>query len=76
MGYQLGITIDEVKRFVKSIDVCNYCQGPMSDHDLRNAGDVWVFKKKYQNEDIYIKLRVRDEKNDVICFRCHIDEPR
>jgi len=60
---KLEMTIDDVKKEILSLSVMDYCAGPLKDPKIR--GDVWIFKRVIQGEDIYIKLKLWGEKRDL-----------
>jgi len=71
---KLEMTIDDVKKEILSLSVMDYCAGPLKDPKIR--GDVWIFKRIVQGEDIYIKLKLwGDERNvEVRVLSFHITE--
>ena len=60
---KLEMTIDDVKKEILSLSVMEYCAGPLKDPKIR--GDVWIFKKVIQGEDIYVKLKLWGDKRDL-----------
>lgn len=60
---KLEMTIEDVKKEILSLSVMDYCAGPLKDPKIR--GDVWIFKKVIQGEEIYIKLKLWGDKKDV-----------
>jgi len=59
---KLEMTIEDVKKEILSLSVMDYCAGPLKDTRIR--GDVWIFKRIVQGEDIYIKLKLWGDKRD------------
>ena len=69
----LGITIEDQKNIVRSVETSDYHQGPMDDKDSKRGGVLWVFKKEAFGEMFYIKLKYLEDDNKVIAISCHID---
>ena len=53
---RLGYTRDDVRDSILGLSVEDYCQGPEPDPDVK--GDVWVFGKKTQGLEVYVKLKL------------------
>ena len=68
----LGLTrrnqIDELI----GLSVTDYCKGPEADKD--KPGDVWVFGKQIEQQDIYIKIKIAQTEQGKIakCLSFHI----
>ena len=66
----LGMGFHDVKNEILALSVVNYCSGPMKDPEM--GGDVWVFGRKIEEEEIYIKLKLigdyRDQRVAVLSF--------
>jgi hypothetical protein len=60
---KLEMTIEEVKKEILSLSVMDYCAGPLKDPEIK--GDVWIFKKILQEEEIYIKLKLWGDERDL-----------
>jgi hypothetical protein len=60
---KLEMTIEDVKKEILALSVVDYCSGPLTDPKIR--GDVWIFKKIVQGEEIYIKLKLWGDKRDL-----------
>ena len=56
-----GITIQEVKNELLSLEVKDYEKGPEFDYSY--SGDIWIFKRFVADQDFYIKLKI-DIAND------------
>ena len=52
----LGITIDEAIEKIMTISTGDYSSGPLKDHQS-DEGEIWIFSKKVNELNIYIKLR-------------------
>jgi hypothetical protein len=52
----LGFTKRNLEELLLSLSVNDYCKGPEADRD--QGGEVWIFGKKVQAQEIYIKLKV------------------
>ena len=71
----LGITWQDAKNEIYTIDEKNYYQGPMEDRDYPGSDLFWVFKKNIDGHSIYIKFKIVYQENKqlrVVSF--HIDE--
>lgn len=53
---KMGLTKKNLIEEIMTLSVENYCQGPEPDRD--RPGDVWVFGKQIDAEEIYIKLKI------------------
>jgi hypothetical protein len=60
---KLEMTIDDVKKEILSLSVIDYIAGPLKDPKIK--GDIWIFKRIIQGEDIYIKLKLWGDKRDL-----------
>jgi hypothetical protein len=52
----LGLTKEACKVEILGLSVTDYCMGPQPDKD--RAGDIWVFGKKIEGQEVYIKLKI------------------
>jgi len=52
----LGITAKIRKEEILSLSVENYHQGPEPDRD--KPGEIWIFGKKVNDKEVYIKLKI------------------
>jgi len=73
---KLGLNYKLVKDELLSLLPQNYSEGPKKDLDQINYKDesIWIFGKTLQNKKIYIKLKIRENKNheEVACISFHI----
>ncbi len=53
---ELEYTREDIKNAILELSAVDYCAGPNRDFDI--AGEVWVFGKKIQGMEIYIKLKL------------------
>lgn len=71
---KLGLFPSHVKEEISNLTYKDYCSGPeqnLSDHGERK-GTIWVFGRKINNIDIYIKLHVIPLKEtQCICVSFH-----
>ena len=51
-----GLTKKNLIEEIMTLSVENYCQGPEPDRD--KPGNIWVFGKQIDTEEIYIKLKI------------------
>jgi hypothetical protein len=70
----LGITRRICYDELLSLSVEDYCQGPEEDWD--RPGEVWVFGKRYEGKEIYIKLKLARIGRETIakCLSFHLAE--
>lgn len=70
----LGITRRICHDELLSLSVEDYCQGPEDDRD--RPGEVWVFGKRFEGKDIYIKLKLAKVGKETIakCLSFHLAE--
>ena len=52
----LGFTKKNLKEEIMTLSVRDYCEGPVPDRD--RPGNIWVFGKQIEREEIYIKLKI------------------
>lgn len=65
----LGITPAMRKAFIKTIEVKDYVETVES--TLNCFGDMWVFGKDYDGEEMYIKVALGDPGTHTICISFH-----
>lgn len=53
---ELGLTKEAGKIEILGLSVTDYCKGPQPDKD--KPGDIWVFGKKIEGREVYIKLKI------------------
>ena len=58
---------------VKSIEVEDYSEGPIRDQ-LNGFGEMWVFGKDVDGQEIYIKITLGKPGSKTICISFHIAE--
>lgn len=68
---QLGITPEIREKMVRTIKVDDYVE---TISDMASFGDMWVFGKDYDGNDLYIKIAMGQENNKTICISFHIAE--
>ena len=68
----LGLTKRNLEEILLGLTILDYCKGPDADRD--QPGEIWVFGKEVEGEDVYIKLKVADVKGKKIakCISFHI----
>jgi hypothetical protein len=73
---ELGLNYKLVKGELLSLLPQDYSEGPIEDLDQVNyrGESIWIFGKSIQNKIIYIKLKIRENKNNekVVCISFHI----
>ena len=65
---ELGFAFIDVQNEIMRLDSTDYIDGPKS--DLSVAGDVWEFGKTVEHEEIYIKLKLKDN-SQAVCISFH-----
>ena len=70
----LGLTAQQREEIILSLSVADYCSGP--EKDKYKPGYYWVFGKKIDNAEIYIKLKISEYQGEEypICFSFHGSE--
>lgn len=53
---ELGLRFPDVRDVILGLSVVDYCEGPVSDHDM--PGDLLVFGKMVEGKEVYIKLKL------------------
>jgi hypothetical protein len=68
---ELGLTARQREEIVLSLSVLDYNSGPIKDE--YNPGDYWVFGKKIDDVEIYIKLKIAGSPGmeQAVCFSFH-----
>lgn len=75
----LGYDYDSVKDEILGLATINYAHGPEIDRD-GYAGELWIFGKVIQNQEVYIKLKVKDLNSDgnkqlnTLCISFHFSK--
>jgi hypothetical protein len=69
---ELGLTERIREDEIYSLTLSNYCSGPEQDHD--RPGSVWIFGKKIDGVEVYIKLKIFNIKgtDQAKCISFHI----
>lgn len=68
---QLGITPDIREKMIRTIKVDDYVE---TISDMARYGDMWVFGKDYDGNELYIKIAMGRENSNTICISFHIAE--
>ena len=71
--FDLEMTAAKRLDIVQSISVKDYCEGPIDD-SLYWIASLWVFGKKYKNQEIYIKISMGLKDDPTICISFHLAE--
>lgn len=71
---KLGLTRKNMRDELLGLTVLDYCSGP--DPDLNKPGNVWVFGKLIEDQEIYVKLKVVEIEafDEALCLSFHIAE--
>ncbi|MGL5056653.1 MAG: type II toxin-antitoxin system MqsR family toxin [Fusobacteriaceae bacterium] len=68
--YSMGLSILNIEEIIAELTIENYYKGPTPDHKDKEE-EVWEFLVDFEEYPIYIKLRL-DEKDDlVVCISFH-----
>jgi len=70
LGFKLLDVSDEILR----LTYMDYIDGPKTDYDDNYPGVLWEFGKNIKYEDIYIKLKLSDDKP--VCISFHVAEKK
>lgn len=71
----LGLLVSDVKDELMDLSYSDYISGPEVDRDQPSSDCLWIFKRRVNGQDIYIKFKVEyqiDGNVKVISF--HFDE--
>ena len=73
----LGIMPDDFKdefviKILHELTVFDRETGPEEDNDPNEPGSIWIFKKRYQGELFYIKVKEMLD-GHIIVRSCHLD---
>lgn len=68
--FDLELTGAKRLDIVKSITAKDYSEGPIDD-SLFGIASLWVFGKKYKDQEIYIKISMGKGNNSTICISFH-----
>lgn len=69
----LTLDITPLKRteILKALQMQDYCEGPLAEK-INNGAPMWVFGKKVNGEEVYIKITMGISGGKVICISFHI----
>ncbi len=68
----LDITLNDRRKYVLSLNMEDYCQGP-DKNDYPGQKDVWVFGKQIKGQEVYIKIFINAKPNQPnVCISFHI----
>ena len=66
----LEMTPDARKKIIESLEVEDFCEGPIDDK-LYGVASMWVFGKNFKKTEIYIKISMGRPNNSVLCVSFH-----
>lgn len=69
----LGISRFERLEVVKSLQLCDYSEGPVAD-ELNSFKEMWVFGRNVCGREVYIKVAMGQPGSRVICISFHVAE--
>lgn len=64
----LGLNIEMAREELLTLTYHNYDRGPTKDYNGDNT-DIWEFGKMIEEELVYIKIKIQNEKCKVISFK-------
>ena len=67
---KLDITANARKEIIKTITVTDYSEGPIVNL-LNHLGDLWVFGKDVNKQEVYIKISYGLPNHSTICISFH-----
>ena len=65
---ELGLTKSQAEEIILSLTPEDYCEGPLA--DKKGSGQVWVFGRVEEGQEIYIKLKLTTTEAP-ICLSFH-----
>ena len=68
---RLGITPAIREEVIRTIAVDDYVE---TISDMASFGDMWVFGKDYDGNELYIKITMGRENSSTICISFHVAE--
>lgn len=71
---ELEITPDERKNYIKSLKAEDYFNGPTEDTFNPVMPHYWEFGINVKGKEVYVKINMGTENNEVICLSFHIAE--
>ncbi len=60
-------------KILENLETEDYCEGPLEE-TIHGAGNMWVFGKEVEGNEIYIKISMGQPNNSVICISFHLAE--
>lgn len=70
---ELGLSPNAQREIIKEIQVDDYSEGPIK-NILNTWGDLWVFGKDVNEQEVYIKIAYGRPNSKAICVSFHIAE--
>lgn len=70
---QLDMRAFQRKDLIRTLTVDDYSEGPIKNL-LNSWGDLWVFGKDYNGQEIYIKIAYGKPNSSTICISFHVAE--
>lgn len=66
----LEITPADRTHIISNLNSSDYCKGPLEE-TMHGRGEMWVFGKKINKKEIYIKIAMGYTNSSVICISFH-----
>lgn len=67
----LGITYTASKEIIRDIHAIDYVETII---DAFSYGDMWVFGKDFDGQELYVKIALGQPNNSTICISIHLAE--
>jgi hypothetical protein len=71
----LEISWERRKKVIESLEVEDYCEGPLDDK-LYGIASMWVFGKYIKELEVYIKISIGRPNGSVLCISFHEAEKK
>jgi len=71
--FDLEITPNQRKKYIESIVVEDYSEGPIPDIIFGNL-PLWVFGRQIKDKEVYIKISMGSESSSAVCISFHLAE--
>lgn len=69
----IEISPSKRKQIIDSLVAKDYSEGPLEEK-MRNLLPMWVFGKKVEKEEVYIKVSMGNENTEAVCISFHVAE--
>lgn len=66
-----GLTLEDAEAIIHSLTINDFIKGPVDNYIKERKIPLWIFKKKYNQFDLYIKLLVFNKRRCVAVISLH-----